>query len=154
MATTRKTTSKKTSAKKASKKPIDLFMGVFPTGIMYADMNRRENGDYKELAFVFFNGVIRWNVDKKTLPSKLVYKILKESRDNARKHEADNIERNRILDTYILRNVNNKNPKANDWIIEKRWDTNYAYKQERQKYLDYLADREKAIHTYPAKRRR
>lgn len=47
MTTTRKST--KTSAKKASKKPIDLFMGVFPTGIMYADMNRRENGDYKEL---------------------------------------------------------------------------------------------------------
>lgn len=33
----------------------NLFSGVFPTGISYADRSREEHGDYKKIAFLSFS---------------------------------------------------------------------------------------------------
>lgn len=32
-----------------------LFIGCFPTGLSYADKNKSEHGDYKRIAFLFFD---------------------------------------------------------------------------------------------------
>lgn len=46
---------------KKGARPIDvkgrLFIGVFPTGIGYADTGREEHGDYKKLAFLPFSSL-------------------------------------------------------------------------------------------------
>jgi hypothetical protein len=34
-----------------------LFIGVFPTGLSYADQEREEHGDYKKLAFLSFDNL-------------------------------------------------------------------------------------------------
>lgn len=34
---------------------MEIFIGIFPTGISYADKTREENGDYKCLAFLSYN---------------------------------------------------------------------------------------------------
>ena len=141
MATTRKST--KTSAKKTTKKPIEPRMAIFPGGIVFLDINRRERGDYKHLAMVRPNGVILWYIDEKTLPSKIKYWILKESRKQVREFEKryDNFNKYR----------NNPN-RQHDFI--KDFEDNERYINERNEYLDQIAEREKAIRTYPAKRRR
>jgi len=35
-----------------------LFIGVFPCGISYADRHHEEQGDYKSLAFLPYNSLI------------------------------------------------------------------------------------------------
>lgn len=167
MATTRKSTSKKTAIKKFPKTPVKLLTQDW-TGrsVMYYDISNYPNsGEYTPLAFVHNNGVIRWDVDKNTLPSKIVYKILQKSRENARKNDEQNIIDNEIFDAYILRHYNKDDPKLKsynlipvsiplDLIESKRRDTNWEYNREKQKYLDTIINREKAIHSYPANRRR
>ena len=140
MTTTRKTTSKKTSTKTATKKPIDLGISIFPGGVFFVDKNRKERGDYKTLAVVRFNGVIDWYVNEKTLPSKIVYWILKESRRSVQNFE---------------RTFNNFNKyRSNNPFNTKEKEDYERYLDERNEYFDQISNREKAIHSYPAKRRR
>jgi len=157
MATTRKSTTKKTSAKKTTKKPINLFIGEVPTGTIYCDKNREEHNDYKKLALVFNEGNILWYVDENTLPSKIRYKILQESRNMARQREEQYLSeinaRKSQMDWYV-RNGLLTNDEANSRRKSEQAWADHAYKTNRQRYLDYVSEREKAIHTYPAKRRR
>lgn len=46
-----------TAATMAEKAPADtrLFIGVFPTGLSYADRTKERDGDYKRLAFLSFH---------------------------------------------------------------------------------------------------
>lgn len=143
MATTRKTTPKKTATKKNSTKPIEPRMAIFPGGTVFLDINRRERGDYKHLALVRPNGVILWYIDDKTLPSKIKYWILKESRTQVREFDK----------RYEIFNKDRNNPYRQHDLI-KDFEENERYINERNEYLDQIAKREKAIHTYPAKRRR
>lgn len=157
MTTTRKTTPKKTSAKKASKKPIDLGIYVFPTGIMYCDKNREEHNDYKKLALVFNEGDILWYVDENTLPSKIRYKILRRSRDMVRKREDRYLSeinaRKSQMNWYVHNGFLTPEEADSRRKYEQAW-ADIEYKKDRQRYLDYVSKREKAIHTYPEKRRR
>ena len=155
--TTRKSTTKKTSAKKAPIKPIDLFIGEFPTGTMFCDKNRKEHNDYKKLALVFNEGDILWYVDEKTLPSKIRYKILQESRDMIRKMEVKYLSeinaRKSKMDWYVHKGFLTPEEADSRRKYEQAW-ADIEYKKDRQRYLDYVSKREKAIHTYPEKRRR
>lgn len=156
MTTTRKTTSKKTSAKKTTKKPIDLFIGEVPTGTIYCDKNREEHNDYKKLALVFNEGDILWYVDEKTLPSKIRYKILQESRDMIRKREdrylSENNARKSQMDWYVHKGFLTPEEADSRRKYEQAW-ADFEYKKDRQRYLDYVSKREKAIHSYPKRRR-
>lgn len=47
----------------SNNKPNRLFIGVFPTGISYADRKVEEHGDYKKLAFLPYRTLeLEWYV--------------------------------------------------------------------------------------------
>ena len=51
-----------------------LFIGVFPTGISYADRTREEHGDYKRLAFLSYRTLeLEWYDE---VPSDLAKQII------------------------------------------------------------------------------
>jgi hypothetical protein len=55
--------------------PQRLFIGSFPTGIVYADRAREENGDYKRLALLDYQTLeLEWRSD--TIPPELKQQIL------------------------------------------------------------------------------
>lgn len=54
--------------------PQRLFIGIFPTGISYADRTREEHGDYVRLAFLSFK-TLSLQVNSKTCPHDLAVEI-------------------------------------------------------------------------------
>ena len=44
--------------KTRTRKPESLFIGIFPGGIVYADRNREEHGDYKRIAFLSYDTLV------------------------------------------------------------------------------------------------
>lgn len=79
MATTHKSTTKKTSTKKSAKTPVRLGVADWGIGTSFYDKNR----DYHRMAWVYKSGEIDWEDDKNTIPGKVVFKILQESRKRA-----------------------------------------------------------------------
>lgn len=74
-------------ATKKTAQPADLFMGVFPTGISYADRARERNGDYLKLAFLPYDTLkLEWREPKAKVPPKLRAAILADARRMAARH--------------------------------------------------------------------
>jgi len=56
----------------ATKKKDRLFIGVFPTGIRYADRSRERDGDYLKLAFLPFSTLeLEWHESEAKVPADL-----------------------------------------------------------------------------------
>ena len=54
-----------------------IFGFKYCTGIMYCDLDVQENGDYKEVAYVWENGEIDWRVPMNSINKEGVDRILK-----------------------------------------------------------------------------
>lgn len=185
MTSTRKTTSKKTSAKTHSNK-MKLLNDENKWGRQLKKISTNKSGNpvYLEKSIgmdidYYINnnhiarvnnktGNIHWYVNEKTLPSKAIYEILKDSR-------------NRILErenAYLsaIKDIDNQIKKEASWC--KKQGMNYEQTIRHLENSDYsrtlldnknvvnnrlnelyeirnsiTSNREKAIHTYPAKRR-
>ena len=71
------------ATKKTAKtaKTSNLFMGVFPTGISYADRTRERHGDYLKLAFLPYSTLkLEWYEPEAKVPRKLRAAILADAR--------------------------------------------------------------------------
>lgn len=55
---------------------MKLFVGCYGTGVMFSDMSKEEDGDYKHLAFVSdLGGKITWYVKKNSLPEDVIHDV-------------------------------------------------------------------------------
>lgn len=186
MATTRKTTSKKTSAKTHSDK-MKLLNDVFKwdTQLKKISTNKSGNPVYLEKSIgmdidYYINnnhiarvnnetGNIHWYVNEKTLPSKAIYEILKDSRNTILEHENAYLSAIKDIDNrikkealwckkqgmnyeqtirYLENSYESKTLLDNRNVVKNRLNELYEIRN------SITSNREKAIHSYPAKRRR
>lgn len=50
----------------------DLFLGYLGSGITVCDKSREEYGDYKRIAHIRESGIIKWYIDRSTLPAEVL----------------------------------------------------------------------------------
>jgi hypothetical protein len=55
----------------------NIFAGIFPTGVIYADKSKEEHGDYKKIAFLPFD-TLKLEIFSKR--SKLLNEIIEDSK--------------------------------------------------------------------------